>query len=86
MRSDQLDLVVMDILPLGSRLQLEWDQLTAASHTSGFMQSTAWAAFKRRQGFRTVHLLLIEREHLVGGAVGYASAEAARNGWLRRAA
>lgn len=63
-------------------IQRAWDDLVAADPCSGFMQSTYWAAFKRRQGFQSTHLIVSDGAHLLGGAIGYAAREEGRDGWL----
>src|SRR5215472_4754666 len=59
-----------------------WEDLAAANPASGFMQSLHWAAFKRSQGFRTLHLGLFAGEDLVGGALCYAAPEDYGAGFL----
>ncbi|MBX9876887.1 MAG: peptidoglycan bridge formation glycyltransferase FemA/FemB family protein [Candidatus Obscuribacterales bacterium] len=51
----------------------QWEALVRVNSASGFMQSLAWADFKRRQGMRYLHLGLREGEDLVGGAIFYTS-------------
>jgi len=51
----------------------EWEELVRANPCSGFMQSLAWAEFKRRQGMRYLHLGLKENDELLGGAIFYTS-------------
>lgn len=82
MQCDDLSLIVVDELPPGSTIQTRWDELVAASPHSGFMQSSHWAAFKRKQGFGSVHLLLQREGDIIGGATGYSSNSSPRNGWL----
>ncbi|MCC6626696.1 MAG: peptidoglycan bridge formation glycyltransferase FemA/FemB family protein [Chloroflexi bacterium] len=48
-----------------------WERLVAANPASGMMQTLAWATFKRRLGFRTLHLALYDGATLVGGLLGY---------------
>lgn len=51
----------------------QWETLVRANPASGFMQSLAWADFKRRQGMRYLHLGLKENDKLIGGAIFYTS-------------
>jgi lipid II:glycine glycyltransferase (peptidoglycan interpeptide bridge formation enzyme) len=53
----------------------QWEALVQASPSSGVMQSLHWAAFKRRQGLRTLHLGIFEHGALIGGALCYAPAQ-----------
>lgn len=50
---------------------IAWERLVQNQPTSGIMQSLSWAAFKRRRGFRTLHLGLEVAGNLVGGAMFY---------------
>lgn len=54
-------------------LAQQWEELVCANPASGFMQSLAWADFKRRQGMRYLHLGLKEDDKLIGGAIFYTS-------------
>lgn len=65
-----------------SAIQRTWDDLIAADPHSGFMQSSHWAAFKRRQGFQSTQMIVGDGAHLLGGAIGYAAREEGRDGWL----
>jgi len=58
----------LEIAPLTAAHDAEWDALAGASETSGFMQSTAWAAFKRAEGYQTQRYCLHRDGHLIGGA------------------
>jgi lipid II:glycine glycyltransferase (peptidoglycan interpeptide bridge formation enzyme) len=49
-----------------------WEALAMRTPASGFMQSLWWAEFKRRRGLRTLHLLLHDDDHLIGGMLCYA--------------
>src|SRR5437588_13099180 len=53
---------------LGPECDEEWDRLAGEQLESGFMQSSAWAEFKRREGYETVRLGLFGDEGLIGGA------------------
>ena len=48
-----------------------WEEIVISSTSSGFMQSLAWANFKRKQGYRVIHTGLFQNEKLIGGAIGY---------------
>lgn len=54
-----------------SRFERSWDELVASCPESGFMQSSAWADFRRGQGYGVVHAGLFEGDRLVGGAIAY---------------
>lgn len=58
----------MEIRELGSEWDERWDRLAGQTPESGFMQSTAWAAFKRAEGYLPQRYGLFEGEELVGGA------------------
>src|SRR6266851_3846292 len=45
-----------------------WDALAGQAAESGFMQSSAWAAFKRTEGYETPRYGLFEEGALCGGA------------------
>ena len=68
-----LDVRELGVLDPASPAGQAWEALAAASPAGGFMQSLHWAAFKRSQGFRTLHLGLYAGENLVGGALCYAA-------------
>ncbi len=57
---------------LGSEADAAWDALAGAAPEAGFMQSSAWAAFKRAEGFHTWRYGLFEAHTLVGGGTFYA--------------
>jgi lipid II:glycine glycyltransferase (peptidoglycan interpeptide bridge formation enzyme) len=59
-----------------------WEALVQASPESGFMQSLHWAAFKRRLGYRVLHLGLFDGERLAGGMLAYAPPPGAGVGLL----
>lgn len=46
----------------------EWDALAGQEPTSGFMQSSFWAEFKRAEGFTPLRYGLFQNETLMGGA------------------
>ena len=53
---------------LGPEHDALWDALTGSCPQSGFMQSSAWAAFKRLEGYATWRVGLFDSGALVGGA------------------
>ncbi len=57
-----------EIQELGPEWDARWDALAGQTAESGFMQSTAWAAFKRSEGYTTRRYGLFEEEALTGGA------------------
>ena len=60
--------MVQEIRELGTEWDTRWDALAGQTVESGFMQSTAWAAFKRAEGYRTLRYGLFEEGELTGGA------------------
>lgn len=56
---------------LGPEADPAWDDVAGACPESGFMQSTAWAAFKRSEGFLTRRYGLVQDGHILGGATLY---------------
>ena len=60
----------LEIRELGPEWDTRWDSLVGRTEASGFMQSTAWAAFKRAEGYDTLRYGLFEDEgeDLTGGA------------------
>ena len=59
----------MTLQELGTEWDDAWDNLVRQSAESGFMQSSAWAAFKRAEGYKTHRLGLFTSEGaLLGGA------------------
>lgn len=62
---------VLAELDPASGLGAAWERLVAANPASGIMQSLVWADFKRRLGFRTLHLGLFDGDQLVGGLLAY---------------
>ncbi len=58
----------LEIQELGPERDAEWDALVGSSAESGFMQSSAWATFKRAEGYQTLRYVLFEEGHLIGGA------------------
>ncbi len=73
-------LCVRDLQGISSASSLgrQWELLTQANPASGFMQSLAWAEFKRKQGLTSFHLGLFVDDELIGGAIFYTSMK--RNG------
>ena len=71
--TDPRTLEVRDLGHLGqeSSLGRRWDELVAANPASGFMQSLAWAAFRRAQGAEVLHLGLFDGDILLGGCQWY---------------
>ncbi|HLJ54262.1 MAG TPA: peptidoglycan bridge formation glycyltransferase FemA/FemB family protein [Chthonomonadaceae bacterium] len=58
----------LTLADLGPEWDERWDALACSAAESGFMQSSAWAAFKRAEGYRTVRLGIFAGERLIGGA------------------
>src|SRR3569833_3951190 len=54
--------------PIDPSGESEWDALAGSTVENGLMQGTAWAEFKRMEGYRTTLLGLFEDDALVGGA------------------
>jgi peptidoglycan pentaglycine glycine transferase (the first glycine) len=54
---------------IGPEWDAEWDALASRTVESGFMQSSAWMAFKKAEGFLTLRVGLFENDRLGGGAV-----------------
>lgn len=73
-----LQVRIVDELPLSSSLATQWEALVRATPASGFMQSLHWAAFKRRQGLSSFHLVVVIDGELLGGGIFYSSRK--RNG------
>ena len=57
-----------------STLLNRWDAFVASCPESGIMQSSTWAALKKRQGLQVCHLIILEGQEIIGGAIAYASA------------
>lgn len=55
------------IQEIGEEWDAAWDSLAGQAFESGFMQSSAWAAFKRVEGYQTCRLGLFEGGELRGG-------------------
>jgi lipid II:glycine glycyltransferase (peptidoglycan interpeptide bridge formation enzyme) len=53
---------------IGEEWDARWDDLAGSTEESGFMQSSAWAAFKRSEGYQTTRLGLLADGRLIGGA------------------
>lgn len=76
--SDQLDMhtpaaasteaVTWTIAPIGPEWDEAWDALAGQYAEAGFMQSSAWATFKRAEGYETLRYGLFEQDHMCGGA------------------
>src|SRR5258708_6598902 len=52
----------LTLAEIGPEWDARWDDAAGHVTESGFMQSSAWAAFKRCEGYQTVRLGLIEGE------------------------
>jgi len=55
------------IAEIGAEWDAAWDTLAGQVPESGFMQSSAWAEFKRVEGYRTRRFGLFENDELRGG-------------------
>ncbi len=55
------------IAEIGAEWDAAWDTLAGQAVESGFMQSSAWTAFKRLEGYNTRRFGLFEAEELKGG-------------------
>ena len=53
---------------IGPEWDSRWDALAGSTAESGFMQSSAWANFKRCEGYQTTRLGLFDGGRLCGGA------------------
>lgn len=58
---------VYELREIGAEWDAAWDALAGQAEASGFMQSTAWAAFKRVEGYHTRRFGLFENGELRGG-------------------
>lgn len=67
---------------IGGDCDGEWDRLAGQCPESGFMQSSAWAAFKRGEGYSTRRFGLFAEGELRGGAALMAYPAAGREGFL----
>lgn len=56
---------------LGPEMDGAWDEVAGASPEAGFMQSSAWAAFKRAEGYQTRRFGLVDDGRILGGATLY---------------
>ena len=70
------------IQPLGPEWDARWDALAGQAPESGFMQSSAWAAFKRAEGYEVSRWGLLEGGALRGGAVLFSYAADAGEGFF----
>lgn len=70
-----VELERFDEIDPSSPLGQAWEALAAGNPACGLMQSLHWAGFKRRMGFRTLHLGLLEAGALIGGAICYTAAD-----------
>ena len=55
------------LLPIDEAWDAQWDLLAGRNAASGFMQSSAWAAFKRAEGYLTPRYGLFANDELMGG-------------------
>ncbi|MEP6756665.1 MAG: peptidoglycan bridge formation glycyltransferase FemA/FemB family protein [Chthonomonadales bacterium] len=67
---------------LGSDWDAKWDELVGASPECGLMQSSAWAEFKRLEGYETHRFGFFNDEELIGGANLYDYPYTGREGFL----
>lgn len=58
----------LNVFEIGREWDGDWDRLSGRLECSGFMQSTAWADFKRLEGYETRRIGLFDKELLIGGA------------------
>ncbi|KAB8140196.1 aminoacyltransferase [Chloroflexia bacterium SDU3-3] len=65
------ELIDLGDLDAASPLGRRWEELVQRAPASGVMQSLHWAAWKRAQGFATLHLGLMDGQDLAGGAIFY---------------
>lgn len=72
----------LEIRELGTEWDERWDALAGQTAESGFMQSSAWAAFKRAEGYETLSYGLFEAEELRGGGSLLTYAAQGREGFL----
>lgn len=71
-----------DLQELGPEWDAEWDALASQTPESGLMQSSAWAAFKRAEGYETRRYGFWEGEHLHGGATFYTYSAGRESGFV----
>jgi len=57
-----------ELREIGPEWDAHWDALAGQTPESGFMQASAWAAFKRAEGYQTPRWGLFEAGELRGGA------------------
>ncbi len=60
--------MTLDIRTIDAAWDEQWDALAGETEASGFMQSSAWSAFKRSEGYETPRFGLFENGTLIGGA------------------
>src|SRR5215831_2504139 len=58
-----------ELKEIGPEWDERWDALAGQCAESGFMQSSAWAAFKRAEGYETLRYGLFEEGALCGGGM-----------------
>lgn len=61
----------LEIKTLGADSDALWDSFVGSRKEAGFMQSSAWANFKRVEGFEALRLGLFEQGELCGGGTLY---------------
>jgi peptidoglycan pentaglycine glycine transferase (the first glycine) len=66
--SNRLSASILEPREIGSEWDKAWDALAGQTESAGFMQSSAWAAFKRAEGYETIRYGLFDGEELFGGA------------------
>lgn len=59
--------MALTLQEIGPEWDERWDALAGQAAESGFMQSSAWAAFKRMEGYETPRFGLFEEDNLIGG-------------------
>jgi peptidoglycan pentaglycine glycine transferase (the first glycine) len=67
---------------LGPEWDTVWDGLAGQSREAGFMQSSAWAGFKRAEGYRTWRFGLFEADKLTAGGTFFWYPGSARDGFV----
>ena len=60
-------MIPLSLSELNSCYDSAWDTLISESPECGFMQSSAWAAFKQLEGYHTPRFGLFEGDRLIGG-------------------
>ena len=68
MSQGALERAAWECREIGPEWDAAWDALAGEAAESGFMQSSAWAAFKRAEGYETPRYGLFAGDELRGGA------------------